>query len=376
MGLLLLVLGLALPISFVVLTCYRHSKGRWARVWEQTAEPYELTFSNKEHLQGPAARTLQGTVRKRPVVVRSKVSRHSHRIVVHVLEVQTQHVQLDLRREGLVARLEKLLGARELDTGDGRFDRAFYLHTQQPGRCAGVLDEAVRSGLFKLRPDWVEVSEGQVQIGFNGFGRWHRRPLHRLPGLLQGAIEVGLDLAESVETAAPVPLNAPATHRPWAAKAVGPLLVLLMLGALFLGANYLDQRSAQRAQDRRAELDQDLQLTFLRYRVLNVANSRAHERKLEAELGELGSSPEVRMLLRDSGLGAHDDASRAQDQRELERLRAELCQLLEDADDPSRVRQIFVDETLAKARVSGVPLDEVERALAEVGATGATPRSD
>ena len=80
-----------------------------------------------------------------------------------------------------------------------RFDRAFYLHTPQPDRCVGVISEPVRARLLEVRPNWVGVEEGQVQIGFDGVGGWRRRPLGTLAQTLQLAIELALDLAEPVE---------------------------------------------------------------------------------------------------------------------------------------------------------------------------------
>jgi len=348
---LFVILFFGLAMGLLVVALMRNSTARWDPVWTEVAERFGLEFSRNAFFEGGPAGTLEGKVRGRGVIVRSKTGRNSHTITVNVLGVKTRGFKLDLGREGYVARLEKLLGARELDTGDRRFDRAFYLHTPQPARCVGVLSEPVRAGLLEVRPNWVGVEKGQVQIGFDGVGRWHRRPLGTLAQTLQRAVELALELAESVETCKPTSRRTPAkaTRRPLLAKAVGPALGLLFLGAVLVGGQYLEHWQAQRRQATLQSMELRAKAATVSFQVVSMA--------MERDMAE--QHRELRLYYPDST---------AQQQVSLEVIRGNVSKLLEWSEDPEVARQAFVKETLERAQRTGVSLKHVEAVLAEVGA--------
>lgn len=241
----IVVVGLGALIGFGFVFWIRERKKMWGKVWEQVASAHTLTrLPSESTLQGPITASLVGAAEGREVAVSAWADEDGEYVSVLVTKAATGKLRLTLEREGVVGQLEKLLGAREIDTSDARFDRSYQLASGDPTLALALLGRRERQALLAGRPERVEIAEGVIQIQYRGLQWWRGRSPQRVPRLCTHALEAAKLLASRLEVLAKQPpkrRSTPQARSPLAARAVRPLLVgVALLGLLLVAPSVLD----------------------------------------------------------------------------------------------------------------------------------------
>lgn len=210
-------LGGAVAASVGYLIASAQRRGRLA-AWRAAAARVRLegvTESEGGLFGGPFLEGRAGPLRVRLQAYHRGKEEHGTRITISGLGHGAGG--LTLRREGLATAFEKrVVGEREIEVGDPRFDEEYYVQGQGPLALA-LLDHETRRGLARLMRGRVEVPgseavsirpslsdgvlEAQVREGVFSPGR------HRIPDVLAAMLEVAPRLVAPPDVAARVAAN-------------------------------------------------------------------------------------------------------------------------------------------------------------------------
>jgi hypothetical protein len=287
----LIVLSLVIPtigLPVGVIYFLRHQKAKWSQSWAQVGESCGLVLAPRDSdLGGAAEAYLAGTVEGRRVELFSFVRGEDQVVTISISEVRTGRLQLEIEREGFLSQVEKLVGAREVETGDPRFDRRFYIHTSHEGPTKELLDRKVRRALRRAEVDAVEVEAGTITLRYEGFDWWKpSRGADRLPELFRAGIAAALTTADRLEGVDMSGEASPPTPRPAAARAVVPIASVLALVALFAFDHFARVGLVNNLEEDRRELNQSLRESSFALEVISVASSQKLDEEFKQELAK------------------------------------------------------------------------------------------
>lgn len=139
-----------------------------ARTFGLAMRPWEPSITT-------AAILLDGVVDGQRVHVRRTIGRHP-RVMFRATLQPALDLGLVVRRAGLVAAVEGMLGAVDVELGAPRFDASFAVRADEPDRARALLGRAVRDVLIAVDDDPIEVRDDEVTIDVALDGPWSHAP--------------------------------------------------------------------------------------------------------------------------------------------------------------------------------------------------------
>ena len=106
---------------------------------------------------------LDGVVLGQRVSLRRWIGKHPH-VTFRASLLPALDLGLVVRRAGVVAAVQELLGAVDVEVGDRRFDASFAVRADEPERARALLGSAVRDELVAVEDDPIQVGDGEVVL--------------------------------------------------------------------------------------------------------------------------------------------------------------------------------------------------------------------